>query len=173
MVEAPVAQTLQAWADEARKATREEFQRRFPGWFLVVLEVPAAEASTKVIISTGKLPALKRGQTSVEPTPVLVHAVAKRPGLQSPFPTMITIGRAANNDIVLQSADVSTFHAHLANEGGRWVVRDADSTHGTFANELRLAGPTPLASGDLLRFGEVRCRLADAGALYRMALFGV
>jgi hypothetical protein len=167
-----VAQTLQAWSEEARKGTREEFQQRFPGWFLVVLEVPATEGAKQSIVATAKLPALKRGQTAAAP-PILVHTVAKRPGLQSPFPTMITIGRAPNNDIVLSSPDVSTFHAHLAQEGGRWVVRDADSTHGTFVKELRIEAATPLASGDTLRFGEVRCRMADAGALYRMALFGV
>jgi hypothetical protein len=171
-----VAQTLQAWSEEARKGTREEFQRRFPGWFLVVLEVPsvaAAEGAKQSIVATAKLPALKRGQTTAGPAPVLVHTVGKRPGLQSPFPTMITIGRAPNNDIVLQSQDVSTFHAHLANEDGRWVVRDADSTHGTFVNELAVRAPTPLTAGDTVRFGEVRCRIADAGVLYRMALFGV
>jgi hypothetical protein len=167
-----VAQTLHAWSEEARRGTRESFQQRFPGWFLVVLEVPPAGAAQS-IIATGKLPALKRGQTSVEVAPVLVHAVAKRPGVQSPFPSMITIGRAPNNDVVLPSADVSLFHAHLTSEAGRWVLRDADSTHGTFVNEARLAAPTPLAAGDALRFGEVRCRLADAATLYRLALFGV
>lgn len=166
-----MAQTLHAWSEEARKGTREEFQQRFPGWFLVVLEVPTA-GEPQSIVATAKLPALKRGQTTVAPTPVLVHVVAKRPGQQSPFPTMITIGRTPNNDIVLPSPDVSNFHAHLSLESGRWMLRDADSTHGTFVDEQRVAAATPLAVGASLRFGEVRCRLADAGALYRMALFG-
>ena len=51
------------------------------------------------------------------------------------------IGRSATNDIcVCESATVSRRHAALQCDGGTVVVRDLDSTNGTFVDGRRLAG---------------------------------
>lgn len=171
-------QTLQAWAEEARRSTRDGFVRRFAGPFLLVFDEGSPPADRSFLVTTAKLVAVRPGQTA-PPTPaspareVVVHPVAKRPGVLSPFPTMVTLGRAANNDIVMPSPGVSTFHAYLAQEAGAWVLRDADSTHGTFVGEARISAPTPLAPEAGLRFGEVRARFVDTAGLYRAAVFGL
>lgn len=170
-----MAQTLQAWAEEARRDSREAFLRRFAGPFLLVFDPGPAAADKSFLVTTGKLTAVRPGQTAppASPSPVLVHPVAKRAGVQSPFPTMVTLGRAPNNDVVVGAPSVSTFHAYLAKEGERWVLRDADSTHGTFVGDARLTAPTTLAPETALRFGEVRARFVDTTGLYRAALFGL
>ena len=168
-------QTLQAWAEEARRSTRDAFVRRFAGPFLLVHDEGPPPADRSFLVTTAKLTAVRPGQTApASPTrEVVVHPVAKRPGVLSPFPTMVTLGRAANNDIVLSSPGVSTFHAYLAQEAGAWVLRDADSTHGTFVGEVAISAPTPLAPEAALRFGEVRARFVDTAGLYRAAVFGL
>ncbi len=50
----------------------------------------------------------------------------------------ILIGRAKDNDIVLNARDVSRYHARLNWVNGRWRVTDLDSSGGTFGNGRRL-----------------------------------
>jgi pSer/pThr/pTyr-binding forkhead associated (FHA) protein len=72
----------------------------------------------------------------------------------------ITVGRAANNDIMLDDPTVSRFHASFQQEPrtGVWHLQDAESQNGTFVDEARVDAriPAPLANGTRLRFGEVR-----------------
>jgi ABC-type multidrug transport system ATPase subunit/pSer/pThr/pTyr-binding forkhead associated (FHA) protein len=52
--------------------------------------------------------------------------------------TVITVGRAADNVIVLQDLGVSRHHAVFRNAGGHWSVEDLQSTAGTFVNGQRI-----------------------------------
>lgn len=83
-----------------------------------------------------------------------VGFLVKRPG--NPFPQFVSIGRAANNDIVFGVDSISKFHAYFSSDGGRWAITDYRSTNGTFLNGTRLPPnqPTPVADGNQLRFGE-------------------
>jgi hypothetical protein len=54
------------------------------------------------------------------------------------FGMMVTVGRAANNDIVLPYDGISKFHAYFSNLGGAWVLVDAKSTNGTFIEGRRI-----------------------------------
>lgn len=74
--------------------------------------------------------------------------VAKRPGSNA-FATMVTIGRAGNNDVVLQHSSVSKFHAYLRHMGSSWTVSDAGSRNGTLLDERKLPPERsfPLHSG--------------------------
>src|SRR5581483_607894 len=58
------------------------------------------------------------------------------------FAMMVTVGRAANNDIVLPYDGISKFHAYFSNLGGGWVLVDAKSTNGTFLEGRRLSPDT-------------------------------
>ena len=49
----------------------------------------------------------------------------------------ITIGRAADNDIVCNNKLVSSHHAKLVRTGDRWRVLDCKSTNGVFVNGIK------------------------------------
>jgi pSer/pThr/pTyr-binding forkhead associated (FHA) protein len=67
------------------------------------------------------------------------------------------IGRAAENEVVLDDSSVSTFHAEIHREGGHHILKDLGSTNGVRLNGERV-NEAKLADGDLLRFGNLRAR---------------
>lgn len=79
----------------------------------------------------------------------VIAPVAKRPGAQNAFAMMITVGRAANNDIVIPDQRVSKFHAYFREEGGRWLLCDANSRNGTLIDgeAAPQQGGAPVAAG--------------------------
>jgi len=70
----------------------------------------------------------------------------------------ITIGKGPATLQISDDPAVSTRHAELALRGGAFVVTDLGSTNGTFVNSQRIAQPTRLADGDLLRFGNTQMK---------------
>ncbi len=66
-----------------------------------------------------------------------------------------SIGRAVDNDVVLEDKSVSRRHAHIAWESGQYLLEDLGSTNGTFVSGKRIARH-PLADGDELSFGGVQ-----------------
>ncbi|HEY1587894.1 MAG TPA: FHA domain-containing protein, partial [Polyangia bacterium] len=70
----------------------------------------------------------------------------------------ITIGKGPATLQIGDDAAVSTRHAELALRGGAFVVTDLGSTNGTFVNSQRIAQPTRLGDGDLLRFGNTQMK---------------
>lgn len=64
---------------------------------------------------------------------------------KSPF----LIGRSRAADLTIYSHKVSKDHAVIAQESGRYVVRDLQSTNGTFVNGRRI-DEVPLDDGDIL-----------------------
>lgn len=68
------------------------------------------------------------------------------------------IGRAKQNEIVIDDDSISASHARLEFDHGSWLLTDLRSTNGTFVESVRLAPevPTPLAYGSTVRFGGVR-----------------
>lgn len=63
-----------------------------------------------------------------------------------------TIGRLPDNDVVINGPYVSRRHcAILVHTGEGCELHDIASKNGTYLNGQRLAGPTPLASGDEIR----------------------
>ncbi len=65
-----------------------------------------------------------------------------------------TLGRTAGNDVVIQDATVSRYHARLFFHNGQWSVEDLQSANGTFVNGKRVQRPMPLQHGDELRLGD-------------------
>jgi hypothetical protein len=58
------------------------------------------------------------------------------------FASMITLGRAANNDIRLNLPSISKFHAYFTHvqSNDTWFLADANSSNGTFVNGEKLKG---------------------------------
>ena len=73
-----------------------------------------------------------------------------------------SIGRSAQSDIVLKNDDfASGRHATLTRHGGLLYVEDADSTNGTYVNDRKAVGATPLRSGDRVRIGSTTFRYSE------------
>jgi len=68
------------------------------------------------------------------------------------------IGRSPNATMTLSSQAVSKNHAEIVIEEGRPVVRDLESTNGTFVNG-RPAEQVPLTDGDIVQFGNLMFRI--------------
>ena len=64
----------------------------------------------------------------------------------------LTIGRAADNDIVLRDARASRHHARIDGRRGSLVLTDAGSTNGSFVNDRRVDS-VALGEGDRIRLG--------------------
>lgn len=77
----------------------------------------------------------------------------KRPG--NPFPNMVSVGRAMNNDLTIQLESISKLHGYFLREGNGWFFVDHRSTNGTLVNDMRLEPEEKraLADGDRVRLG--------------------
>jgi hypothetical protein len=117
-------------------------------------------------------PAMRPGQTAiVEGAPIgpgraatpksayLVYPV-KQTG-RSPFPNFISVGRTANNDVVIVDASLSKFHAYIRTDThGDFAIQDAGSRNGTFVDDAPVpakekGAPVGLRSGARVRFGRI------------------
>jgi hypothetical protein len=66
------------------------------------------------------------------------------------------IGQDADSEIVLPFDTVSRRHAEIeVGRGGRVLIRDLDSTNGTWVNDKRVEEEGPLREGDRVRFADV------------------
>ncbi len=70
---------------------------------------------------------------------------------------LMTIGRAANNDIVIPEQTVSSKHATISIQKGSFFLNDLGSTNGTFINGTRIESKM-LKSGDLIKLGAAQCK---------------
>ena len=61
----------------------------------------------------------------------------------------VQIGRSKNNNIVLNSRKVSENHARIEKRETDYVVRDLDSTNGTYVNDRKIS-EYPLNDGDVI-----------------------
>lgn len=62
-------------------------------------------------------------------------------------PSGTTIGRAANNDLVIDNPGVSGHHAVIEHEGNEFYIKDFNSTNGVYVNGQRV-------SRERLRYGD-------------------
>lgn len=69
---------------------------------------------------------------------------------------VITIGRDASNDVVLDIPIVSRYHAQLERVGQRFRVRDLRSANGVFVNDQRIEEDAWLKPQDTIRIGPYR-----------------
>ena len=95
-----------------------------------------------------------------EPVAVLVEKTK-----DNAFQRRVTIGRTSNNDIVLEDASVSRFHAWLeSDEKGGWSIVDAGSRNGTWVGPKKLTpkNGAGLANGTKVRVGTIELTFLTA-----------
>ena len=75
---------------------------------------------------------------------------------------LLRAGRLASWEIVLEDSSVSRRHAEVRlGDDGKWVVRDFNSTNGTYVNTSRIdrGGEHLLQNHDIVQFGKVPMRV--------------
>ncbi len=88
-------------------------------------------------------------QTTSEPALIIRHTGQVFPLAEAP----VTIGRQADNTIVLADPQASRQHATIHWQAGTFVVQDLGSANGTYVNEKRITAPYSLRDGDAIRMG--------------------
>lgn len=63
---------------------------------------------------------------------------------------LVTIGRAADNEIVVTSDRASRHHAQVSWNGEHYMLKDLGSMNGTFLNGRQVTVPQPLRHGDII-----------------------
>jgi hypothetical protein len=102
--------------------------------------------------------------------------------------SVLTIGRAPNNDIVMMDRRVSRYHARLSYQQGQWMVEDLNSDNGVWVNGTRIVEPTYVADDNIIGLGQsvkfelelapdpppnVPQRKIMPGCVLRAGLFGI
>ena len=75
-----------------------------------------------------------------------------------------TIGRVPDNIFPITVASVSSHHCEILLRGKDVVVKDLNSTNGTFINGQQITTEGVLKPGQVLRLGQVEIRLEGDGA---------
>jgi hypothetical protein len=170
--------TTEDWRALVAGRGREAFMTAYGHPFLLALsglDAPPPPARTIRMEGGAELinaiMAERRRMKAENPAKSVGPAVLPVRKVQSTFPSMITIGRARNNDIVVPDALVSKFHAYFRQlDDGAWGLADAGSANGTKLGELELAPkgqPERVRSGDKIILGGVSAfRFLDAGGLW-------
>ncbi len=164
----------------AAQVDQNTFVSRFPHPVLLVKKGPGAaetalpaqnELAWRVTTQVGKSKPILPGFGT--PATTFTSAAPLVKTTRNPFAGMVTLGRAANNDVCLYSGSVSKVHAYFHKDGERWLVRDGSSANGTFVNGVRVeaSAPVPLEDGTVLAFGpDVECVFKLPGPLHGLLL---
>lgn len=76
----------------------------------------------------------------------------------------LRIGRGRQNDIVLEVPTVSRHHATIRYDGQDYNLLDAGAHNGTWLDDVRVLGSSPLHSGQVIRFGAQQLRFEQEEA---------
>ncbi|MGE0452268.1 MAG: FHA domain-containing protein [Vicinamibacteria bacterium] len=163
----------EAVRDAAAKLGAQGFREAYPAPALLVTEVtlgpdaPADGDADATVRNGPQLMTLIKHGASAFRYMDQVGFLVKRPG--NAFPQFVSVGRAANNDLVLAVERVSKFHAYFTNVLDSWSLTDYRSTNGTKLNGEKLEPnqPRPLQDGDVIEFGDqIELRFLAPEAFY-------
>lgn len=73
-----------------------------------------------------------------------------------------TIGRVEDNTCQIADVSVSSHHCEILQQGDIVVIKDLNSTNGTFIDGNQITGETPLKHGQIIRLGQVQMRYETA-----------
>ncbi len=77
-------------------------------------------------------------------------------------PDRTTVGRLEDNAVQIPEASVSSHHCEIVMRGAELIVKDLNSTNGTFINGQQIT-EAGLKSGQILRLGQIELRLEMGG----------
>ena len=72
----------------------------------------------------------------------------------------VTLGRDPAADLQLHDPTISAQHSRLTYHHGQWWIEDLHSTNGTYLNQEPVHEPLVIASGDIMRCGQVDVQIS-------------
>ncbi len=78
---------------------------------------------------------------------------------------IISLGRGADNDIVIKDVSVSRRHAEISRDLGQVIIRDLGSGNGVVLNDERIT-EKELYSGDVIKLGNTKIRFVSVYDIY-------
>jgi hypothetical protein len=142
-------------------------------WFILFLRIAfialiyfflyqVARVSIRELVALGSSPVHQQAQATPSPSSALevVEPAGSSlvPGDTLPLDHYTTIGRRADNSLVIDDSYVSASHAEMMFDQGAWWLVDLDSRNGTFVNERPVRARTRIVRGDVVQFGRVAVR---------------
>ena len=97
----------------------------------------------------------------------LVFLTGARAGESYPVRGAFVAGRSPECELELPDPNASRQHARFVFDGTRLVLSDNRSANGCYVNEARIAQPTTLRVGDIVRLGETRLKVVARGSAVR------
>lgn len=76
-----------------------------------------------------------------------------------------TIGRVDDNAFPIAEGSISSHHCEIHLRGSDVVVKDLNSTNGTFVNGQQITGEAVVKPGQILRLGQIEMRLESGDAV--------
>ena len=127
----------------ARSVLYPEVSSGVPGWALASIAAALALAAVITLIRLRRA-----GRLVYKSGPEHGRAVRLRRGVNR-------IGQAGDNEIVIPQDTVSRRHAEIEVTGSGAMLRDLDSTNGTFVNDVAVEGAHRLSNGDRVRIADI------------------
>jgi pSer/pThr/pTyr-binding forkhead associated (FHA) protein len=75
-----------------------------------------------------------------------------------------TVGRVDDNSFQISEPSISSHHCEVLLRGNDVVIKDLNSTNGTFVGGQQVTAEAVLKPGQVVRLGQVEIRLEDANA---------
>jgi hypothetical protein len=94
--------------------------------------------------------------------PLLRVIDGKGEGNEAVLGDRTTLGRSRDCDLLIQDVESSRLHAEVLRRGDEYVLRDLESSNGTFVNDVAVEEHT-LRHGDRIRVASVTVRFLEAG----------
>ena len=173
--------------DDLRNKSLAHFQMKYTGWYLLggPVEFDDGDISYQTDVLSAnelnRLVAQMRRPSEAESLLLaseqelqnrFVYEIRKKP--TNAFSEWITVGRAVNNDIVLRYPTISKLHARFEVETTSfgeplgYQLVDNHSSGKTVHNGtvLETNQTVPVAIGDVILFGSIRCTVMDATLIW-------
>lgn len=143
--------------------SEEQFLKLHPHWFLIQESIVTKTDSELFFTAQGTTHS-ESERVDFLSSPVFFIRKAKK----SAFENVVTLGRAENNDITINNARISKFHAYFSSQGPDLFLTDSGSTNGTFLEreQLEASQAYVLKDNASVRFGTHLCfRVIDTKRL--------
>ncbi len=125
---------------------------------------PSSAETTRVPAVTMNLSAVQTLVMKVPPAALRLAYVDDTEGRVLTLSTEGTLGRQADNSVVISEPGVSRRHACFhRDERGLWFVTDLETANGTYVNDRRISKATTIQAGDVIRVSETRLRVMPSG----------